>query len=619
MSVTQAFPFPFYTGLGSDSNLIPGQFPVGLGGRGYMLDLKNGVFRRATLPSLRAQADSSGLASEASLSREGLWRRSVETFHAGAGQNTLDREASVPARFRTSKGVDVWTPYELSLLKATDQKRSSANSNLALMPAGARLYLTDGTSVLYTSSVTPDSPTWTALTGVSATAASSITSDGYNVWTAHGSDWVYSTNTGSGAMSAYVTSGAGVSLVAFVKGRLMAAGSGANKHQVYNIIAGGAMPTALVTHPNTDFTWTAFAEGQRDIYMAGYSGDKSEIWRTRIKTDGSALDVGFHAVPGYPDGEIIRSLGSYLGYILIGTDKGMRLARADVNGDLVVGALIETTSAVSCFEGQGKYVWYGLSNYDATDTGLGRANLDESALNGTAPPYASDLMVTAQGAVTSVATFQSLRVLCVSGSGVYAETTTYVTSGTLDTGRMTFGLSEPKTLMTATVRHQPLAAGESVALGQATDQGTVTTLGTSSTLSSTGPTALFTAQNKVAQEAELRLTLTAGTGDATTPKVTYATLRGHPSVGGDEVWEVPLLIGGSLSGGVGDVFSAPAEDLDNILDLETSQAPTTFQLGTVSYTVFVSAHEFVLHSPGEPISEGWTGTCLVRLIVPKLA
>lgn len=584
-----------------------------------MLDLVNGVFRRSTLPSIRAQADSGALASEASLSRDGLWRRSVETFHRGAGQLTLDREESLPARFNTSKGVDVWTPYELSLLQATDQKRTSANTNLALMPAGARLYLTDGTSVLYTTSITPDSPTWTALTGVSATAASSITSDGYNVWTAHGADWIYSTNTGTGAMSAYVTSGAGVSLVAFVKGRLMAAGSGADKHKVYNIVAGGAMPAALVTHPNTDFTWTAFAEGQRDIYMAGFSGDKSEIWRIRIKSDGSALDVGFHAVPGYPDGEIIRSLGSYLGYILIGTDKGVRLAQSDTNGDLVVGALIETTAAVSCFEGQGKYAWYGLTNYDATSTGLGRANLDRGELNGTAPPYASDLMATAQGAVTSVATFQSLRVFAVSASGVHAETTTYVASGTLDTGQITFGLSEPKTLVTATVRHKPIEAGESVALSMSVDQGSFTNLGTSSTVGATGPSANYTAQNRLAQSCEVRLTLTAGTSSLTTPEVVRATIRGYPSIGGDEVWEVPLLIGGLLAGPGGEVFSSARDDFDNILELESTQTPSIFQLGNVSYTVFVNAHELVLHSPAEPLSEGWTGTCLVRLIVPQLS
>ena len=78
----------------------------------------------------------------------------------------------------------------------------------------------------------------------------------------------------------------------YVKGRLMAAGSGATDgYKIWNITASGNNPAILYTHPNTAFTWVGFAAGQQHIYAAGYAGRTSLIYKTAIKADGTALDI----------------------------------------------------------------------------------------------------------------------------------------------------------------------------------------------------------------------------------------------------------------------------------------------------------------------------------------
>ena len=92
----------------------------------YMLDLAadlNGFrgqhFSRESQPVLRAQADTGSTPGEQSINREDLWRRAQESWHHGAGQVYLDRADSDSSRFLSSKGVNVWDKWALSLLHDT--------------------------------------------------------------------------------------------------------------------------------------------------------------------------------------------------------------------------------------------------------------------------------------------------------------------------------------------------------------------------------------------------------------------------------------------------------------------------------------------------------------------
>lgn len=135
---------------------VPSRLPLGIETHGYMFDAAG--FRRETVPVLRQQADQSSEPGEQSLNPAGLWRRSQESWHHGAGQEFLDGktdEAADPHRFRYSKGVDVWTKGQVSLHHRTLKAWSTTSTNLRLAVSYANpngpfcLHVADGTELYF--------------------------------------------------------------------------------------------------------------------------------------------------------------------------------------------------------------------------------------------------------------------------------------------------------------------------------------------------------------------------------------------------------------------------------------------------------------------------------------
>jgi hypothetical protein len=590
---------PFYTGQNRSVD-VPGKWDCSINGRGYMIDLASGEgFSRRSIPLLRNQANTGEQFGEASLNPEGLWRRSQDSWDHGAGQTHLDRDESDRRRFRSSKGIDVWNRWQISLLPDTASKRASTSTNLALQPVGTFLYLTDGTALLYTTSLT-GTPTWTTVTGTPATAPSSIASDGFNVYTAHGAAGVYRTTRGAATTASHNTLAA--TLLGYVKGRLMAA----NGASIFNITS-TTVPAALYTQPNTDFTWVGFAEGQSVIYAAGFSGDKSLIYRTAIKADGTALDVPVIAGE-LPDGEIVRSIDGYLGFVLLGTDMGVRFCASDTAGNLTIGALIRTSSAVRCFEGQDRFVWFGWTNYDGVSTGLGRMDLS-TFITSLTPAYASDLMATTQGNVTSVATFANRRVFAVSGVGVFSQTTSLVPSGTLDTGLISYGLVDPKAGMLLDVRLSSFAGTNTASV--AVDGGPFAQVGIRS---GTSDDEAFQVGQRSGENFEVRHTLTRSATDTSAgPVVTRYTLHVYPKQTSGQVFVVPLLLHERVRDRLDNVnFVNVRAEQDELITLQTSRKLVVYQTGTESHTVLIDDSAFAY---SHPTSDGkaWNGTHNVRL------
>jgi hypothetical protein len=467
MSLSDLLSAPFYTGAATAEGT---RFDVYLGGHGYMIDTKfMDDFGWQTVPAIRQQADSAERPNEGTLNPESAWRRAIDSWHLGAGQDWYDKPDSSPYRFRSSKGIDPWTKYALTLHHDTLLERSSSENNLYLASAGGRLYTSDGNEVWATGVGTTS---FVATTGLTANPVTSLASDGTNLYVASAGG-LYSTAGGT-AFTSYATGAP--TLVRYVRGRLIVAVGKA----VYNVTASGGAITAgtvLLDHPNAGWTWTDAAEGARYIYLAGYAGDKSLIYRSSIKEDGTGLDVAVPAAE-LPDGEVARSITGYLGYMVIGTDKGVRFAVADNDGGLTLGSLIRTTSPVLCAEGQDRFVWFGLTNYDSTSTGLGRLDLQNFAADLT-PAWASDLMGTAQGDVQSVVTYLGDRWFTVAGIGAFAEQDTSVASGELVTGRITYGIPDDKTVVNAEIIHDPLPSTAEVTLSLSTDGAAAAVLGTS--------------------------------------------------------------------------------------------------------------------------------------------
>ncbi len=576
------FTSPFFSGA-SATAVVPGLYPVAINGRPYQvmwdhtqIGVWGAKFKRDSLPLLRAQADQSATAGEQSISPENFWRRSQENWISGAGQLQQDRKTSIETRFYTSKGINPWTSYQLSLLNSTTNKLSSANSNLYCVVAGSYVYVADGTSLKYSTDLT----SWTAVTGAPS-AITSICTDGSTIYTSHGTNGIYSTTAGTGTTASMVTGT--VDLVRYVKGRLMAATAATGS--VYNITAAGALPSVLFTKGS--WVWQDMAGGQSQIYLAGLSGDKSLIYRTALLTDATALAAPIVAGE-LPDGEKIRSIASYLGYILIGSDLGVRFCSVNSDGSLTIGALITTTSPVYAMLGSDRFIWYTLTNYDATSTGLGRMDLTTFTSTLT-PAYASDLMVTGQGTIRSIGTFNNLRIFTVDGKGLYSEVSgTPVSSGTLTTGWIGYGISDPKVAVFADLKHEPLNGTISVSMQ--TDGASQVVLGTSATQNSASMNSIQ-ANQSTGYQYQLQFTLTPTAN--VSPKLTRWTLRSYPAPVRSSQFAVPVILHPFVeTNGVDQPVDVTLEK-NSLIALHKSQQVVSYQEGNQTYQVVMYDYQWL--------------------------
>jgi hypothetical protein len=605
----------FYTGTGA-TELVPHVFPVAINGRPYMIDSKSGDYGRQFDARVRDSVDQSAEPGESAINPQGLWRRSQSSWHYGAGQLYSDTADAEAYRFHKSKGVNVWNRAQLTLLSDTSQIVASANSNLYMATADSRLYVTDGQTVKYTS----DLSTFTTVTGTAASNLYSIASDGYNVFYSYANGDIDQTNAGVSTSSAYIT-GIEAGVMAYVKGRLMVAGQGVDKRKIWNITttpgSSANNPTALYTHPNTNWSWVGFAAGQNHIYCAGYSGNRSLIYKTQIRADGTALDIPTVAAE-LPQGEIIYSLNAYLGFTIIGLANGIRFCSSDGDGNLVVGPLIRTDTVVRSSAAIAEYIYFGWTNFDSTSTGLGRLNVaDQVAVN--QPAYASDLMVTGQGNITDVHEYGLAPVFAVAGLGFYKKhATDLVASGFLDSGVYRWGVPDAKFVPKWDLRTEPLVGTVRVSgaynSGDDASDGSFNTIGT---MTQTGILeATFDGAELKVFEVEARLTLTrSSTNSAVGPTVTRWMARAYAAPLRSQIFSVPLLLHHVITPSNGKDYWIDVEDERTRLeDLVLNPRVVTYQEGTKSYSVIVEdirwspIHATGLHNPWD-----WEGTCTVLM------
>ena len=590
----------FYTGVGT-SQLVPDVFPVAISGHPFMVDQKSGRFGRAFEARVRESVDQNNIPGEATINPQGLWRRAQVSWHKGSGQPYADTGESLDYRFSTSKNVDPWTKNELKLLPTTSEVLSSANTNLFMAVAGDRLYVADGQDLKYTT----DLSSWTTVTsGAVAADILSLTSDGFNVYIGYSGNGLYITDSGSSTIINYILGSENYTVQAYVKGRHMAAHGG----EIHNFTGSGSHSAGLLyTHPNSAFTFVGFAAGQQHIYAAGYAGRTSLIYRTAIKADGTSLDTPVQAGE-LPIGEIVSSIYGYLSYILIGTNKGVRLASSDTNGDLVIGPILETTTSVKCAVGDGRFVWYGWTNFDGTSTGLGR--LDLSELNGVnEPAYASDLMVTDQGAVNSVVNWNGTRVFSVSEAGLYKESTDLCAEGYVETGTWRWGIPDRKFLPRFDVRCLPLKGTITPSLNLDSagynDLTAVVTVGvTEKTVP--GPQTGFS-------DSAIKITLArSGTNNTEGPTLTRWQARAYAAPIRARVFSIPIILHEKMNLQGREVYQDVKSELTFLENLVNDASIVSYQDAYDSYNVVVENVEWI---PLDALDHGWEweGTAVVTL------
>ncbi len=597
---------PFFTGAPS-TNLVPDIFPIAINGRQYMIDQKANTFTRGFEPRVRDSVDQSTTPGEAAINPQGLWRRGESSWHLGAGQKYADTADAQDYRFYTSQGVDPWTKGQLTLLKGVAESLDSANTNLPMAVTDTRVYVVDGQTLKYSTNPFAATPTWTTATVGLPTGLTprDITSDGKNVYLTYAGTtsayglWKYT----SADVASNVAYGHEFGYVDFVKGYFIVTGFGANGNDLYYSPVGNVAAHDY-EHPIAGWQWIGSASGPNAIYIAGFLGDRGAIYKVTISTAGVlqtpvvALDL--------PDGEIPTHLGSYLNGVLIGTNKGVRYATADNNGDLTVGPFIATGANVNQFSAESNFVWFTWSNFAAGSSGLGRMDLS-TFVSPNLPAYASDLMAPVAGTVTSVVTFNSKRLFSVSGQGVYAETTSFVETGYLDTGTYRWGIPDRKFVAKFDTRTAPLYGTVTPYISSDGGAFTAMTAHTTSLATesvATGPQAKFI-------EAQFKLELDRGS-TTTAPTVTRWMARAYASPARSQVFRVPILMHRSQTVKGIEYYFDVDDEMARLRDLVTNPRVVNYQENTETFSVVVEDLEFQVVDGYE---QNWNleGTCTVTM------
>jgi hypothetical protein len=601
---------PYFSGTGT-SALVPDVYPVAIDGRPYMIDMKSGRFQRGYEPRVRDSQDISTAPGESAINPGGLWRRGQDSWHLGAGQEYADAASAQDFRFYKSKGINPWTKGHVKLLNSTKLSLGSTNTNLFTCVVKASngteyLYVADGSVLKYSTNPFASSPTWTSVTtGSPGTAITGLETNGVNVYIAYTNNDIYITTPGSASVSSfYPTSGtAGQTYYAFgyAKGR----GFAAVAQDLYAIGVGSGGHTIFYDNPDTSMRWVGAASGQNAVYAAAHSGEHSYIYKITIKTDGT-LDVPVVSLE-LPVGEIVSSIYGYLGFILLGTNKGVRFCSTDANNNLVAGSIIPTTGPVYDFTAEDRFVWFGWTNYDGTSSGLGRLDLSQFTSANT-PAYATDLMYSNTEAVLSVTSLQGKRIFTISGIGIIVEdTANLVASGEIESGIYRWGIPDRKFVAKVDARAEPLV-GSITAFLQLDTNG-YESLDTWSTTGSTEYT--YDGSDEKTIEASFKFVLNRATA-TTGPIFTRWMARAYAAPFRSQVFVIPILLHHKMRIREKDHYINVQEELDNLDRLISDPGIVTLQIGNTFHTVIVEDFEWT-PVDGYGKKWDWDGTATVTM------
>ena len=215
-----------------------------------------------------------------------------------------------------------------------------------------------------------------------------------------------------------------------------------------------ALPTAVYSHNDPDHIFTSITSSGAAIYISGYSGIQSNIYKFTLSTAG-AMPTLTSAITAaeLPVGEIVFKISYYLGSMAIGTSQGMRMADASqLDGSITYGALIfESTQPVYDFAFRDRYIWAATG----VDGQVGTTRVDMGQPLGNLQfPYAWDLYdpADALGHYTTACAFlgdTNRLAFCNAGNGsdgtIYIQSaSTLMAEGVLRTGYVRYNTLELK-------------------------------------------------------------------------------------------------------------------------------------------------------------------------------
>ena len=567
---------------------------------------------RAFTASNKEQFDNQTDPGEQSLS--GWWLRSQRDFSGGAGITFLEpaNDERTMRRFASSVGVDCWTPGEFKLLRSMSAGESTSGVArcVSVVVSGTDyVYSTTGSGVTRS-----DGSTATSITGWTG-APSWLVSTGDGVWGFHSSGIDFAAGSGTTASSVWTgASSAGKGW--WVKQRLIAA-YGKDLYELGGF-SGGALPTALYSHPQSSWTWTAAVDSPGAILAAGYSGNSSSIYKFTVdETDGTLPTLtAAVTVAELPVGEYVTGMFSYLGaYLVIGTNKGVRIGQVSDQGQVTYGPLTyESSSAVEFFTGQDRFAYAGVTDAISGDSGVIRIDLSDLDNAGRAA-WANDVSTGDTGTVDGVCLLGASDRVCVGVNSAYTYVTasaTLVASGTLVTGQVRYNTLENKSFRFLNVRRYGDLKG-TVAVSSVQQHGTEASLYTFPESSSNVEIQVVPAAP--VESLGLKFELTRSSGDSTAgPVIRGWQFKALPAVPRKQLWRLPLMCFDSETDRFGQKQGYPGfgmtrwQNLRNALQTGTPVVLQDFLAGE-TYTVLIEDIQMVQTSP--PRQQSGLGGVLV--------
>ena len=447
-------------------------YDTAIGGMPFIYAISDSrPYIRQTAPFRKDQFDNQTEPGEQSLT--GWWIRSQSSFHYGDGITFYDPTSSNSGspehyRYAESKGLNVWDIGQVTLLNDVDaehittgaiESNGRANQQLRSIKWNNTngVLLRDEYDV---DKIASDGTLYNFIDYNAGTDAKvyAICDDGVNAF------WITNTATkktvykkpltGTSASTADVTTMFDeVGLVTnatmeYVKDRIVMCAN----NKVYEFSSSAvAMPSPVYTHPSTSHVYTSVAASGTSIYVSGYNGIQSTILRFTLSSAGVMPTLTSAIIAAeFPAGEIVHKIHYYLGYMMIGTNLGVRVAQVSDDGSINYGPLIvQTTQPCYDFASRDHYVWCATS----VDGEPGVIRIDLSAEIETLRfAWANDLYYTGvTGHVTTACAFAN------GTDQLWFATTANTVGGTITNKAMTAGVA---TLTTASAHG--LVAGSSV-------------------------------------------------------------------------------------------------------------------------------------------------------------
>jgi len=554
--ITEGLVYTLSNPAGSTTYSATGEaYDVAIGGLPFfLLNSDDSPYRRVTAQYRKQQIDQSREPGEQTLT--GWWLRSQSSFHYGQGIKFFEpiQDESLRFQYTESKGVDVWTKGQATLLKSCDAQHlttggirsdgrpwqmmrsiqwdkdsitfngvlladeydvdkifpvitvsinnKALTSNVATLTTTAAHGLCTGMEIVITGvdatfngtyriTAVPTTTTFTYAKTASNVASTAVSPVGTGVaevihfidytsgtdYPVHAicDDGVYAywvtnvLNAGTPRLRVYkklLSDDSSVSPTLMITENSITVTNAVMEYTKERIVmcvndkvyefasTATSLPAAVYTHNDPDHIFTSITSSGAAIYISGYSGIQSNIYKFTLSTAG-AMPTLTSAITAaeLPVGEIVFKISYYLGNMAIGTSQGMRMADASqLDGSITYGALIfESTQPVYDFAFRDRYIW-ASSGVDG-QVGVTRVDMGQP-LGNLQFPYAWDLYNPADTLLsyTTACAFlgdTNRLVFCNAGNGsdgaIYIESaSTLMPEGFLRTGYVRYNTLELK-------------------------------------------------------------------------------------------------------------------------------------------------------------------------------